>query len=362
MARGWPRRAEAEAQIAASLDPDGLGPKIVLAELARADFRFADTRREASDLMALYPEDSGVQRLARELGADQRWTFETEARPSDSSGGGANASGQAWSVRSSLLTPPVADHWQLFARQDYADAHPPEGFVGWSRVSVGVTWRDPDVRMSLYASPAWGSFGKTGAGGTLDWSASDQVRLAFAAERYSWETPLRAVLHGISADSLSASATYRWSESRSLSGTVAYMPFSDGNQRLAAGAIFTDRLVDAPHFDLSATGEVYTSRNDRPEAPYFNPDEDLTLQAGLSAEHVLWRRYDVVLTQALSVSAGLYAQAHHAGDVIATVGYEHRWRVDPYLDFHYGVQISRRVYDSDVENTAALTLGLRGRF
>ncbi len=38
-ARGWPRRAETEGEIAASLDPDSVGAKIALAEIAMANYR-----------------------------------------------------------------------------------------------------------------------------------------------------------------------------------------------------------------------------------------------------------------------------------------------------------------------------------
>jgi hypothetical protein len=32
------------------------------------------------------------------------------------------------------------------------------------------------------------------------------------------------------------------------------------------------------------------------------------------------------------------------------------------MDFHYGVQFARRVYDGSVENTGTITLGARWRF
>ena len=35
---------------------------------------------------------------------------------------------------------------------------------------------------------------------------------------------------------------------------------------------------------------------------------------------------------------------------------------DPLLEFHYGVQIMRRVYDGLFENTATLTTGVRWKF
>ncbi len=134
------------------------------------------------------------------------------------------------------------------------------------------------------------------------------------------------MLHGITADSLSSRLTYRWDESRSLSASFAYLPFTDGNQRYSGGVTYTQKLVNLPGFDLTGTGEVYASHNDRPQAPYFNPDRDLTVAGGLLAEQTIWRRYDDSLVQALLVNAGLYDQAGFGFEADRhAVSYEHRW-------------------------------------
>ncbi|MGB6348941.1 MAG: poly-beta-1,6 N-acetyl-D-glucosamine export porin PgaA, partial [Pseudolabrys sp.] len=361
-ARGWPRRAEIEGQIAASLDPDSVGAKIALVEIAMANYRFAEAQRMVGELLALYPEDSHVRRLARELKANMGWVLESEVKPSDSHGGGANAAGHALTMQTRLTTPPIADNWRLYAVTDYANAHPPEGFVSRTRASAGLEWRIPSLTATLYPTQSWGTLTKAGGGATLDWSATDQIHLGFASELFSWDTPLRALLHGITADNYSMKAAYRWDESRSVSGTFSYMPFTDGNQRFNAGAVFTQKLINVPHFDLTATGEVFASHNNRPSAPYYNPDQDLTVDAGLLAEHVIWRRYEDSWVQALSINAGVYGEAHFSPGVIATVNYEHRWRFDPFMEFRYGVQLQRRVYDGSVENTATLTLGMLWKF
>ncbi len=358
-ARDWPRRAEVEGEIAASLEPDSAEAKIALVEIAMANYRFAEAGRMVGDLLALYPENSHVRRLARELQAEMGWVLDCEAKPSVSQGGGANAAGQALTAQTRLTSAPIADNWRLFAATDYANSHPPEGFVDRTRLSAGLEWRIPSLTATLYPTQSWGTLEKAGGGATLDWWATDQIRLAFSGELYSWDTPLRALFHGITADSYSARATYRWDESRSLVGTFSYLPFTDGNQRFNASAVFTQRLINIPHFDLTATGEVFASQNNRPTAPYYNPDRDLTVDAGLLAEHMIWRRYDASWVQALSINGGLYAEANFRSSVIATVTYEHRWRFDPLGEFHYGLQLQRRVYDGSVENTAALTLGMR---
>ena len=360
-ARGWPRRAEEEAQIAASLAPNNIGPKMALIEVAMANYRFREAQHMMNELLALYPEDQGVRRLARELDARRRWVFEAEARPSNSDGGGANASGQALIMQGRLTTPPIADNWRLFATADYANAHPPEGFAERARVGAGVEWRIPDLTASIFPTQSWGTLPRPGGVATVDWLVTDQVRLAFTGELYSWDTPLRALLFGITADEYAAKATYRWHESRSLSGSFAYMPFTDGNQRFTGGVNFKQRLINLPGFDLTGLAEGYASSNDRPNAPYYNPTRDLALTGGLLAEHLLWRRYDNSLMQALTVDAGLYSEYGFGDNWIGTVNYEHRWRFDPLTEFHYGIMLTRRIYDGSVENTLMFIVGLRQR-
>ena len=211
-ARGWRQRSIAEAEIAASLAPRDLGARIALVEAAITDYRFAEADRLAKELAAQFPENLAVRRLVRDVDAKRRWVLEAEAMPADSDGGGANASGRSLTARSRLTTPPIADHWRLFAFVDYADARPPEGFVSSTRAGAGVEWRSGDFIATLYPTQSSGTVSKTGGGGTLDWLANDQLRFAVGAERFSRGTPLRALLQDITADEYSASATYRWHE------------------------------------------------------------------------------------------------------------------------------------------------------
>jgi biofilm PGA synthesis protein PgaA len=361
-ARGWPRRAEAEGQIAIGLNPTSLDAKVARVEMAIADDRFAEAQSLVADLLAQYPESVRVRLLARDLRAATGWAFEFAATPSRSEGGGANARNEAASLQARLTSPTIADNWRLFAAGDYTNAHPPEGYVDRTRLSAGAEWRIPYVTASLYASGNAGTLGKPGAGASLDWTATDQIRIGLGGEIYTWDTPLRALLQGITADEVSARLTYRWDETRSLSAGFAYLPFSDGNRRYTGNITYAQTLVTLPHFNLTGTGEVYVSNNDRPQAAYYNPDHDVTADVGLVAAHTLWRHYDESLVQVLSANAGIYSEAGFPTDWIATLSYEHRWRFDPWLGFAYGVSLSRRVYDGVAESTLAVTFRLARRF
>jgi|FEC22Drversion2_1045045.scaffolds.fasta_scaffold00662_22 biofilm PGA synthesis protein PgaA len=362
--RGWPRRAEEEAQIAASLAPRDVGSQIALIEVAMSAYRFGEAQRMLDELIALYPEDRAVQRLAKDLDAKRRFYLDAKVQPSNSDGGGANASGQAIVSEARLYSPPIADNWRVFALGNYSNASPPEGFVQLARAGGGLEYRTawPWLTASVYPTASWGTLSKAGGGATVDWWVTDQVELAASAELFSIDTPLRALLFGITADEYAAKATYRWHESRSVSASFAYLPFTDGNQRFTGGLAYKERLINIPGFDLTGRAEAYASTNSLGGLTnYYNPSQDLSLTGGLLAEHVLWRRYDVSLVHALSADAGLYAEQGYANNWIGTLTYEQRWRFDPLTEFRYGVQLMRRVYDGSVENTLGFIIGLRQR-
>jgi biofilm PGA synthesis protein PgaA len=303
-----------------------------------------------------------VQRLARELDAKRRWVLDVEVKPSNSNGGGANASGQAIESHARLSSPPIADNFRLFALGDYANAHPPEGFTERARAGVGLEWRIPNFEATIYPTQSWGTLPRTGAGATADWLVTDQIRLAVSGELYSWETPLRALLFGTTASEVSARATYRWDESRSASASFAYLPFTDGNQRFAGGMTFKQKLLNLPHFDLTGMAEAYASANNLGGTqPYYNPTRDLSVGGGFMAEHTIWRRYDNSWVQALTVDAGLYSEYGFRDNWTGNIDYEHRWRFDPLTEFRYGVRLMRRVYDGQVENTLMFIAGLTQR-
>ena len=361
-ARGWPRRAQTEAEIAASLAPRDIGSRIALVETAINAYRFADAQRMVDELLALYPENQGIQRLARDLNAKRRWLLDVKVQPSNSDGGGANASGQAILSEARLYSPPIADNWRLFALGDYSNAHPPEGFVQRGRAGGGLEWRIPWLTATVYPTQSWGTLVKAGGGVSVDWWVTDQIELAGSAELFSINTPLRGLLFGITADEYAVKARYRWHESRGIAASFAYLPFTDGNQRLTGGVTYMERLINIPGFDLTGRAEAYASSNTLGGlTPYYNPSQDLSVTGGLLAEHVLWRRYDNSLVHALSVDAGLYAEQGFANNWIGTINYEHRWRFDPLTEFRYGVMLMRRVYDGSVENTLGFVIGLRQR-
>lgn len=361
-ARGWPRRADAETRIAASLDPEGLTGQIALAERHLARRRWQPAASEAERLLSLAPESLRVQRLKQESDAQRGWLFEGNFAPAFNEGGGSNAQGEGYTLGARLASPIVGGGIRVFGLLDSASAQPIEGKVTRNRVGGGVQWQGPDLDATAYSTHSWGSLPQPSLGFTLDWSVDDRLSLSGGGEWNSAETPIRALLAGISANSLGARANWRRDERFTASIAVSGLRYSDGNDRMSIGGSAVQLLYARPHFDLTGRVDLYASRNSQPGGPYFAPESDVSAAVGLLAQHVAWRRYERVFTHALSVDIGVYDQKGFAADWVGVVRYGHRWRRDPKTEFSYGITFDRRVYDGVSEKGLSFIVGLTQRF
>ncbi len=343
--RGWKRRAQEEAEIAASLAPDDRAAKLAVIDSLVAAYRFAEADRLMAELVALYPEDLSVQHTARALAAEHKWQLDTRTRFGNSVGGGVNQAGQELQSLNRLYSPPIGDNWRVFAMGNYAFAHPIEGFVSRLQAGAGAELRMRDLRAELFANQSAGTLGGFGAGGRIDWSITDQISVGASAELFTFDTPLRGLYYGITSNQVAVRAAYRWHEERNLGLVAAWQPFSDGNQRFSAGLAFEQRLVTVPHFWLTGLAALGVSSNTRNDVPYYSPLADLTATVGVLAEHTLWRSYDRSLVQALTVRGGLYSERGYGESWVGVAAYEHRWQFNPNTEFRYGVQFSHRTYD-----------------
>jgi biofilm PGA synthesis protein PgaA len=361
-ARGWPRAAEEENRIALSLAPDQAGAQIAVADSALARNRFAEAATRIAALADIYPENLAVQRLRRELAAQTGWILDATVGPSQETGGGANNSGFEITAGVRIASPLIANRWRIFALSSYANANPPEGFVQRVRVGGGFQLVLPDLTAALSFHQDLGSLERAGFDATLDWRPSDVLDLGASYQRISDETPLRALLQGITADSLNLAASWSWDESHRLALAAIWMPFTDGNERVSLDLRYTQKLLQRPRFALTAEGELYGSANRLTDVPYYSPRADFSATVGLLVEHTLWRRYEHSFAHALNVSGGVYAERGFAVGPIGTVAYEHRWQFDPWTALSYGVSLAEHRYDGAGAHTIAGFVTLRQRF
>jgi biofilm PGA synthesis protein PgaA len=359
-ARKWPRAAEEENRIALGLSPSLPAAQISLAQSALGRNRLGEARKAIAELTALYPEKRTVQQMNTDLASQTGWQIEAEIRPSNERGGGEfGNSGNEINASLNVHSPLIDDSWRLFGGYSYDNSHPSEGFVDIKRASGGVQLVLPDVGGSAAITQTFGAVSRTGFTGSVNWNPDDHASFALTGERISSETPLRGLLHDITADLVSSRFSYTWNELRNVSAGLGWMPFSDGNRRLSLDARYSEKVVAEPHFDLTLQGELYGSTNSVTNAPYYNPAADGSVVAGVLAEHTIWRRYEDSLVQALTLNGGFYGQRGFQGGTLWTASYELRWRFDPWTELVYGISRSQRMYDGEPAQDLGIFLTAR---
>jgi len=361
-ARGWPRLADEEIHIAASLANDDLGIEIGLADSAMRRRRWPEARARIAALLAAAPQDSAAQRAARDLAAHDHAEVDAGVVLRHETGNAQAAPGSGVDAHLRLYSAPIAERWRAVAAAERQTASPPEGKAVRNRFGLGAQYQGPDTQ---FEATAWGNRGtlsKAGFSLAGSWAPDDHVSLGAEAQAFAADTPLRALLYGITANAAGMSASYTWSESRSVSAAVRALDFSDGNQRRSLTLSGSQRLVTEPHFSLDLRPGFYTSTNTLAGAPYFNPSRDRSFSLGAQADHVIWRRYERSLSQSLSATVANYWQQGYGSGAVGGLRYEQVWRNDPLTEWRYGAELARSSYDGVPERNGILFVNFNHRF
>jgi biofilm PGA synthesis protein PgaA len=359
-ARDWPRLSDEEIHIAASLEPENRSIQIALAESAMRRERWTEARAEVARLAELYPGDPAVQRVIREVRTQDTFELETEFRyraEKENTTGSDSAPGPGNDIVTRLRTAPLFDHLRFIAAWEEHSADVSEGLAQRFRTGAGAELTLADFSARVMGWDNYGSIAHYGGDAGFTWQPTDHWSLGAEASYFSAETPLRAVLHQITANSVSASLAYTWNEARSLRLSGEGLDFSDGNRRRSLGLTLNQKLIDIPHFDLTLRPELYSSKNSSNTGPYFSPLQDFSGNLTLDAEHVIWRHYERSYGQRLALSAGGYWEKGYGASWIGNILYEQVFKYDPWVEVRAGLQLNRAVYDG--ERTPSLESYLR---
>jgi biofilm PGA synthesis protein PgaA len=290
------------------------------------------------------------------------WELQAGFVSRNESGNATFAPGSGIDAVARLYSPPIAERWRAVAAAERFTAEPPEGRAVRNSFGAGAELRLPDLTVEALGWQNTGTVSEWGASIAGTWEPNDHWTFGADAERFAPDTPLRALLYDITANAAGGWARYAWNESSWLSAGVRGLDFSDGNRRRQVRAVFAQRVVDKPHFDLTIRPEIYGSTNSLAGAPYFNPERDFAAAVAFDAEHVLWRRYERSWTQRLQVTAGSYWQKGFGSGGVGGALYEQALRRDPFTDLRYGLEWNRRIYDGVPEETWIFFVNFVQRF
>ena len=361
--RGLSRRALEEYTIAATLDPRLVSARAGKAHALWDRMAWRQGERLLRELQREAPGHHGVRDLARRWRLHNRRQLILATGYDESSGvteGGENFVLDAW-----LYDRPRGHRHRFFLRSHLARAAftKAEGRYDYRRAGLGWEYRRQDLELNAELSRNLEGGIDAGLGLRLDWQAGDHWRLGAAYDSHSNEVPLRGRLNeGIEGWGANLEAAYVFHESRRIDAGLQYLDFTDGNRRRSARAGLFQRLRSEPHYKLDARADLYTSRNDRRNASYFNPRRDLSLDLTLVGEWLQFRRYERSFRHRFEAGAGIYEQQGFGSGPTWNLRYEQQWNPNERLELRYGISRARRLYDGNAEYITRFDLSLDWRF
>ncbi|WP_225767400.1 poly-beta-1,6 N-acetyl-D-glucosamine export porin PgaA [Inquilinus sp. Marseille-Q2685] len=362
-ARGWPRRAEQELAIAQTEAPRALSVEVAQGETALLLREWRQVEVLVQDLVARFPENPDVRRLARE------WEVHTMAELQIKGDRGVAGStpvsgGDDLSVEAVLYSPPIAYNWRGFAGLGRAAGAFDDGHAEFTWGRAGLEWRSRDLIVEGEVSGnRYGHGTRVGARLAATVDIDDEWQVGATGEILSRDTPLRALEEGIGSDRVSGFIRWRQDERREIGLTVGNAWFGDGNNRTTVALDGQQRIYTAPHFKADLKLDLAASFNSEGgDTDYFNPKADLAALPQLELQHILYRRYDTVWRHSLTFGAGPYWQQDFGTGVIATVGYRQEFETDNVFQIGAGISGSYRPYDGDYETELRVNFDLTYRF
>jgi biofilm PGA synthesis protein PgaA len=358
--RGWPRRAAEVLERARAQQP--LDPEADILQ-AGLDLDLQEGRefgRAVGDLGRRFPENAAVRRLETQADLHDRAELRLYSDRAYRSSSNVNG-GNGIDAGLQIYSPPLFYDWRVFAGYRLAHERLPEGNITERLYDVGVEYRIRDLTAA--AEGHFAQYGTDTGGGRLEaeWSLDDYWQIGGSAEKFSSDTPIRALFHRITADAAAAHVVYRQSESRDVKIIAQTMPFSDGNLRTILGAEARERVFTLPHLRLNALANLGFSHNTRTGAPYFNPRQDALGTVGAELVQILYRRYELTYEHAVVGLVGPYWEQNFGSGLAWSARYEQRVKSDA-LEAAVGIGFARQPYDGVYENAVALNLTLTWRF
>ena len=365
--RGRPRAAQQRYDAALTIEPAQRDARIARAgnwlALAHPERAVRDHRA----LRAETPDDTRLDRLAKQIDRYRGWQFEAAAGRgrSEPRDGGTSASplgSRDGDLSFRLESPLIDDRWRIGVAGSDAWADFDGARVRDRRLGAGVAYRHGRLGASAYATRALDDYddGATGLDVALDWRFSDAWLGTVGYRLRDPDASLQARRFGITADSLTVGAAFAPSDTTRLDLRAGQYRYEDGNRRSFAGADFSQRVLSRPHLMVDGLASAATSRgSDGADAPYFNPSRDASLAIGARAEHIAWRRYDRAFRQRFQATAGPYWQEGYGTHWVPSLSYRHAWDLGVGSELEYGVSWSRPVYDGRREQRIGFDLAYR---
>jgi biofilm PGA synthesis protein PgaA len=355
--RGWPRKALKEFNIVETLEPEHYKAKIgkicALNELALKEA----ARKNAHQLLSLYPKDKHIQQVVRKLKVEEMRELSIYGFVSREEEG---ADETHWETR---ISQPLSLYSKIYGfvlrrrtKDDNLSTKFRRGGLGIDHI-FNSTW---DLRQQL--SVNYNDGDDFGSLTLVNFHANDYLSVSLSYDSFTTDIPLRARVFDIEAEKVAFGATYRESDWRSYHVSLSRQAFSDHNDRDEALFRYEQGLWTKNDWKTRLFLDAYTSRNSRDDTPYFNPERDWSLSATHLIEQTVWNIYDRAFIHRLFLTVGTYKQTGFSDELISSLRYEQGHEFSDTQALTWGIGLSRNVYDGDPVNSYSIDFYYTWRF
>jgi biofilm PGA synthesis protein PgaA len=362
---GMTRHANEEFLRIKAEDASYLTGRIGLAETNLSLARWREARKATEAIVAEYPENRGAQRLqdilrtrdapSIDVTTQTTWAVNDKKEAADLRPSRAD---RDWKIDAYLRSMPIFEDYRLFGHGFVSAAEFPSFTGRRERYGFGVEREVENLSLSIEAHADRRPGHEKGVSFGAAYAPNDEWRLRGFIDTNTTDIALRASLADIRAKQFSLSLDRRFPLLRNVNLAANYYRFTDGNERSALSAVWHERLIGEPRRKLDMDVSLYGSRNTLPDAPYFNPSADASVDATLTGEWLTWRDYHKSFKQRLFATAGAYWQRGYGSKPVTALKYEHEWERQRKWVIRYGIGWTRRPYDGVQEQRAQLYFDL----
>lgn len=355
--RGWPRKALKEFRIIDTLDP-----KYVKAQIGRLaalnELAFKEEARDgANALMETHAEDKHLRQLVRQLEVEEMRELVTDVAVTRENGGADDTSAEM------TVSQPLSYNTRLYGMLLWQKTWEDSQSSYFRRAGVGINHvfnRSWELKQQF--STDYDGGGDFGSLTQINFYPDDYWSFGLLYDSFTTDVPMRARAYNIESEKFEGGITFRESEWRSYRLSVSHLRFSDDNDRGQALLGYEQGLLVRNDWKMRLFFDLYTSRNSRDDAPYFNPESDVSLSATHMTEQTIWHIYDRAFVHRLYLTVGTYKQQGVSNEMVGAFRYEQEHDFSDTRALLLGGILARNAYDGDSMNSYSLYLTYRCRF
>ncbi len=356
--RGWLERSLTEYDQVLTMDDSNLYAQVGRANTLLDAQQFAEAETTLNSLLADGNPAPVVNRLSERWSLHNRSELIVSAQTAESTGATFGTTQRAADVY--WFTRPIQYNYRAFVHLHDAYSDFPEGDARRRRTGLGAEYREGPwrARGELLADHEKSDFGFAG---DFDWRFSDYWLLSGNLGKNSSDMNLRGYRIDVESDVVGVSAAHSKNESVIYSFGLRHARFTDGNRFDGAFGNLRRRVLTRPRSLTHITAEVSTARNSSENVVYFAPRHDFSVMVGAEHDWRIRRRYDRQWSQHTALQVGSYDQSGFAAGLIWRARYALGVSVNDALNFDFGVERSRNLYDGQTEYATTFLLSVQAR-